>query len=67
MKQQFDGMDFEQDMENPVHAGFTARTVIIPICVTEWMDDAAANHSKPAKAEKSRGRGSRIPNGWLLA
>ena len=27
-----------------------------------WMN-AAANHSKPAKAEKSRGRGSRIPNG----
>ena len=25
--------------------------------------NAAANHSKPAKAEKSRGRGSRIPNG----
>ncbi len=26
-------------------------------------DNAAAHHSKPAKAEKSRDRGSRIPNG----
>ena len=49
--QQFDGMDF------------TARTVIIRSALPSGWMNAAANHSKPAKAEKSRGRGSRIPNG----
>ncbi|VDY86474.1 bacteriophage recombination protein [Escherichia coli] len=48
---------------NPVHAGFTARTVIIRSALPNGWMNAAANHSKPAKAEKSRGRGSRIPNG----
>ncbi|EKW30742.1 phage recombination protein Bet, partial [Escherichia coli 95.1288] len=45
------------------HAGFTARTVIIRSALPNGWMNAAANHSKPAKAEKSRGRGSRIPNG----
>ncbi len=48
---------------NPVHAGFTARTVIIRSALPNGWMNAAANHSKLAKAEKSRGRGSRIPNG----
>ena len=48
---------------NHVHAGFTARTVIIRSALPNGWMNAAANHSKPAKAEKSRGRGSRIPNG----
>lgn len=48
---------------NPVHAGFTARTAIIRSASPSGWMNAAANHSKPAKAEKSRGRGSRIPNG----
>lgn len=48
---------------NPAHAGFTARTVIIRSALPSGWMNAAANHSKPAKAEKSRGRGSRIPNG----
>lgn len=60
--QQFDGMDFEQDT-NHVHAGFTAKTAIIRSALPSGWMNAAANHSKPAKAEKSRGRGSRIPNG----
>ena len=47
---------------NPAHAGFTARTVIIRSALPNGWMNAAANHSKPAKAEKSRGRGSRIPN-----
>ena len=48
---------------NPVHAGFTARTVIIRSALPNGWMNAAANHSKPAKAEKSPDRGSRIPNG----
>lgn len=48
---------------NPAHAGFTARTAIIRSALPSGWMNAAANHSKPAKAEKSRGRGSRIPNG----
>ena len=48
---------------NPVHAGFTARTVIIRSALPNGWMNAAANHSKLAKAEKLRGRGSRIPNG----
>ncbi len=60
--QQFDGMDFEQDM-NHVRAGFTAKTAIIRSALPNGWMNAAANHSKLAKAEKSRGRGSRIPNG----
>lgn len=63
--QQFDGMDFEQDT-NPAHAGFTARTAIIRSALPSGWMNAAANHSKPAKAEKSRGRGSRIPNGCYV-
>ncbi len=47
---------------NPVHAGFTARTVIIRSALPNGWMNAAANHSKPAKAEKSPDRGSRIPN-----
>ena len=47
---------------NHVHAGFTARTVIIRSALPSGWMNAAANHSKPAKAEKSRDRGSRIPN-----
>ena len=46
-----------------VDGGFTARTVIIRSALPSGWMNAAANHSKPAKAEKSRGRGSRIPNG----
>lgn len=48
---------------NPAHAGFTARTVIIRSALPSGWMNAAANHSKPVKAEKSRGRGSRILNG----
>ena len=48
---------------NPAHAGFTAKTAIIRSALPNGWMNAAANHSKPAKAEKSRGRGSRIPNG----
>lgn len=48
---------------NPAHAGFTAKTAIIRSALPSGWMNAAANHSKPAKAEKSRGRGSRIPNG----
>ncbi len=51
---------------NPAHAGFTARTVIIRSALPSGWMNAAANHSKPAKAEKSRGRGSRIPNGCYV-
>lgn len=48
---------------NPAHAGFTARTAIIRSALPSGWMNAAANHSKPAKAEKSPDRGSRIPNG----
>ncbi|STH08872.1 bacteriophage recombination protein [Escherichia coli] len=36
---------------NPVHAGFTARTAIIRSASPSGWMNAAANHSKPAKAE----------------
>ncbi len=48
---------------NPAHAGFTAKTAIIRSALPSGWMNAAANHSKPAKAEKSPDRGSRIPNG----
>ncbi len=48
---------------NHVRAGFTAKTAIIRSALPNGWMNAAANHSKLAKAEKSRGRGSRIPNG----
>lgn len=35
---------------NPVHAGFTARTVIIRSALPNGWMNAAANHSKLAKA-----------------
>ena len=60
--QQFDGMDFEQDNESST-CRFTAKTAIIRSALPSGWMNAASNHSKPAKAEKSRGRGSRIPNG----
>lgn len=60
--QQFDGMDFEQDNESCTCRIYRKDVIIRSALPSGWMN-AAANHSKPAKAEKSRGRGSRIPNG----
>lgn len=60
--QQFDGMDFEQDNESCTCRIYRKDVIIRSALPNGWMN-AAANHSKPAKAEKSRGRGSRIPNG----
>lgn len=60
--QQFDGMDFEQDNESCTCRIYRKDVIIRSALPNGWMN-AAANHSKLAKAEKSRGRGSRIPNG----
>ncbi len=60
--QQFDGMDFEQDNESCTCRIYPKTAIIRSALPNGWMN-AAANHSKLAKAEKSRGRGSRIPNG----
>lgn len=59
--QQFDGMDFEQDNESCTCRIYRKDVIIRSALPNGWMN-AAANHSKLAKAEKSRGRGSRIPN-----
>lgn len=59
--QQFDGMDFEQDNESCTCRIYRKDVIIRSALPSGWMN-AAANHSKPAKAEKSRDRGSRIPN-----
>lgn len=60
--QQFDGMDFEQDNESCTCRIYRKDVIIRSALPSGWMN-AAANHSKPAKAEKSPDRGSRIPNG----
>lgn len=48
---------------SPVHAGFTAKIAITRSALPSGWMNVAAHHSKPAKAEKSPDRGSRIPNG----
>ncbi|HGA1753956.1 TPA: phage recombination protein Bet [Escherichia coli] len=58
--QQFDGM---YRTMSPVHAGFTAKIAITRSALPSGWMNVAAHHSKPAKAEKSPDRGSRIPNG----
>ncbi|UIV46261.1 phage recombination protein Bet [Escherichia coli] len=51
--QQFDGMDFEQDNESCTCRIYRKTAIIRSALPSGWMN-AAANHSKPAKAEKSR-------------
>lgn len=63
--QQFDGMDFEQDNESCTCRIYRKDVIIRSALPNGWMN-AAANHSKPAKAEKSPDRGSRIPNGCYV-